>query len=43
MKSLYIISEEARNLASLLEEGELSQEMELALVINQSELQEKGY
>jgi len=42
MKSLYIISEEARNLASLLEEGELSQEMELALVINQSELQEKA-
>jgi hypothetical protein len=42
MKSLYIISEEARNLASFLEDGELSQEMEAALVINQSELQEKA-
>jgi trans-2-enoyl-CoA reductase len=42
MKSLYIISEEARNLASFLEDGELSQEMETALVINQSELQEKA-
>ena len=42
MKSLYIISEEARNLASSLEEGELSQDMETALVINQSELQEKA-
>jgi trans-2-enoyl-CoA reductase len=42
MKSLYIISEEARNLASFLEDGELSQEMETALVINQGELQEKA-
>jgi len=42
MKSLYIISQEARDLASLLEDGELSQEMEAALVINQSELQEKA-
>jgi hypothetical protein len=42
MRSLYIISEEARNLASFLEDGELSQEMEAALVINQSELQEKA-
>jgi hypothetical protein len=42
MKSLYIISEEARNLASFLEDGELSQEIEAALVINQSELQEKA-
>jgi hypothetical protein len=42
MKSLYIISEEARNLASFLEDGELSQEVETALVINQSELQEKA-
>jgi hypothetical protein len=42
MKSLYIISQEARNLASFLEDGELSQEMETSLVINQSELQEKA-
>jgi hypothetical protein len=42
MKSIYVISEEARNLASFLEDGELSQEMETALVINQSELHEKA-
>jgi trans-2-enoyl-CoA reductase len=42
MKSIYVISEEARNLASFLEDGELSQEMETALAINQIELQEKA-
>ena len=42
MKSIYVISEEARNLASLLEEGEFTPEMELALVINQNEIQEKA-
>jgi trans-2-enoyl-CoA reductase len=42
MKSLYMISQEARDLASFLEDGELSKEMETAMVINQSELQEKA-
>ena len=42
MKSIYVISEEARNLASSLEEGEFTAEMELALVINQNEIQEKA-
>lgn len=42
MKSLFNITAEARELASALIEGELSSEMELALVINQSELQEKA-
>jgi hypothetical protein len=42
MKSIYLISEEARNLASFLEDGELSQEMETALVINQNEIQQKA-
>jgi hypothetical protein len=42
MKSIYVISEEARNLASSLEEGEFTPEMELALVINQKEIQEKA-
>jgi hypothetical protein len=42
MKSLFTISNEAIELASFLEEGELSPEMELALVINQNELQEKS-
>jgi len=42
MKSIYVISEEARNLASSLEEGEFTPEMELALVINQNEIQEKA-
>ena len=42
MKSIYVISEEARNLAFSLEEGEFTPEMELALVINQNEIQEKA-
>jgi len=42
MKSIYVISEQARNLASLLEEGEFTPEMELALGINQNEIQEKA-
>lgn len=42
MKSLFNISAEARELASALIEGELSEELETALVINQNELQEKA-
>lgn len=42
MKSMYQISTEALNIASALEDGELSPELELALQINQTELQEKG-
>lgn len=42
MKSLFKISEEAKIIASALIEGELSEEMENALVINQNELQEKS-
>jgi hypothetical protein len=42
MKSLYNISQEAINLASLLEEGELNENIENQLSINQKELQEKA-
>ena len=42
MKSIYVISEEAKFLASSLEEGEFTPEMELALTINQNEIQEKA-
>jgi hypothetical protein len=42
MKSMYQISSEALNIASALEDGELSPELELSLRINQTELQEKG-
>lgn len=42
MKTMYSISMEALNIASALEEGELSPELESALVINQNELQEKS-
>lgn len=42
MKSLFKISEEAKIIASALIEGELSEELENALVINQNELQEKS-
>jgi hypothetical protein len=42
MKSLYQISREAMEIASQLEEGELTPEMETALAINQNELQEKA-
>lgn len=42
MKSLYVISQEAIELASLLEDGEFTPEMETTLTINQSELQEKA-
>lgn len=42
MKSLYKISQEAIDLASQLEEGELTAELESALAINQNELQEKA-
>jgi hypothetical protein len=41
-KSLYNITAEALNLASALEDGELTQELETALSINQNELQEKA-
>ena len=41
-KSLYQISREAQEIASLLEEGELTPELERALIINQNELQEKA-
>lgn len=42
MKSLFNITSEARELASALIEGELNEELENALVINQNELQEKS-
>jgi len=42
MKSLFEISKEAMNLASILEEGEFTPEMETALAINQDELQKKA-
>lgn len=42
MKSLYVISQEAIDLASKLEEGEFTPEMESSLIINQTELQEKA-
>ena len=42
MKSLFQISKEAQELASALIEGELSEELELALCINQNELQSKS-
>lgn len=42
MKSLFNITAEARELASALIEGELNEELENALVINQNELQEKA-
>jgi hypothetical protein len=41
-KSLYTISREAMEIASQLEEGELTPEMETALAINQNQLQEKA-
>jgi len=41
-KSLYTISREAMEIASQLEEGEFTPEMETALAINQNELQEKA-
>jgi hypothetical protein len=41
-KSLYNITKEALELASALEEGELTPELETALAINQNELQEKA-
>jgi uncharacterized small protein (DUF1192 family) len=42
MKSLFNITAEALELASALEEGELTPELETALAINQNELQEKA-
>jgi hypothetical protein len=41
-KSLYNITAEALELVSALEEGELTIELEIALMINQNELQEKA-
>lgn len=41
-KSLYQITREAAEIASQLEEGELTPELENALVISQTELQEKA-
>lgn len=42
MKTLFKISQEATLIASALQEGELTPEMESALIINQTELQEKA-
>jgi hypothetical protein len=42
MKSLYNITAEALNLASALEEGEITPELENSLIINQTELQDKA-
>ena len=42
MKSLFEISKDAMNLASILEEGEFTPEIENALAINQDELQKKA-
>jgi sugar-specific transcriptional regulator TrmB len=42
LKSLYQISREAQEIASQLEEGELTPELENALVITQNELQNKA-
>lgn len=42
MKSLYVINQEMQDIASLLEEGELTFELEQALIISQTELQEKA-
>jgi len=42
MKSLFNITAEALNLASALEEGEITPELENSLIINQTELQEKA-
>jgi hypothetical protein len=42
MKSMYLISVEAQSIASMLEDGEFTSELENALVINQNELQEKA-
>lgn len=42
MKTMYSISIEAQSIASMLENEELSPELESALVINQNELQEKS-
>jgi uncharacterized small protein (DUF1192 family) len=42
MKSLFNITAEVLELASALEEGELTPELETALAINQNELQEKA-
>ena len=41
-KSLYNISKEMQEIASQLEEGELTPELENALIISQNELQEKA-
>jgi hypothetical protein len=42
MKSLFQISKEALDISNALIEGELNHEIELALCINQNELQEKA-
>jgi uncharacterized protein YktB (UPF0637 family) len=42
MKSLFNITAEALQLASALEEGEITAELETSLVINQEELQQKA-
>jgi hypothetical protein len=42
MKSIYQLTTEALEIASLLEENELTPEIEQALVINQDELKEKS-
>ena len=43
MKSLFNITAEALEIASALEEGELTPELENALAINQAELQNKAF
>lgn len=42
MSSIYQLTNEAKELASLLSEGEITPELESALVINQTELQTKA-
>ena len=42
MSSIYQLTREAQELASLLSEGEITPEMETALIINQTELQTKA-
>jgi len=42
MSSIYQLTREAQDLASLLSEGEITAEVETALIINQTELQSKA-
>jgi len=42
MSSIYQLTREAQELASLLSEGEITPELETSLIINQTELQTKA-